>query len=87
MISDSNIKSRLDIRLRNENKENNIINDKIKKINRSKLTQRFRANIIKLKPEFEEDDDGPELFKVQPSDEIPRNKLTDQLARGLQSFV
>ncbi len=33
------------------------------------------------------DDEGPELFTAQPSDEIPRNKLTEKLARGLQFFV
>jgi len=27
------------------------------------------------------------LFTAQPSDDIPRNKLTEKLARGLQSFV
>jgi hypothetical protein len=31
--------------------------------------------------------DGPELFTAQPTDDIPRNKLTERLARGLQSYV
>jgi len=31
--------------------------------------------------------DGPELFTAIPSDDIPHNKLTEQLARGLQAFV
>jgi hypothetical protein len=33
--------------------------------------------VKKIKPDFEEDEDGPELFTAQPSDEIPRNRLTD----------
>ena len=35
----------------------------------------------------DDDDDGPELFIAQPADEIPKNKLTDRLARGLQGYV
>ena len=35
----------------------------------------------------DDDDDKPELFTVRPSDEIPRNKLTENLARGLQAYV
>jgi len=30
-----------------------------------------------------DDDDAPELFVANPSDDIPRNKLTEQLTRGL----
>jgi len=33
--------------------------------------------VKKIKLDFEEDEDGPELFTAQPSDEIPRNRLTD----------
>ena len=40
-----------------------------------------------LEPESEDDMNGPELFTAQPSDDIPRNKLTERLARGLQSYV
>jgi hypothetical protein len=40
-----------------------------------------------LDPVGDPNDDGPELFTAQPSDDIPRNKLTEKLARGLQSFV
>ena len=47
------------------------------KINKSIVPLRIRANVKRMKPEFEDDDDGPELFTAQPSDEIPRNKLTD----------
>lgn len=35
----------------------------------------------------EGESDGPELFTAIPSDDIPHNKLTEQLARGLQAFV
>lgn len=46
-------------------------------------TQRVKI----LDPVSDPDDEGPELFTAQPSDDIPRNKLTEKLARGLQSFV
>ena len=35
----------------------------------------------------EGESDGPELFTAIPSDDIPNNKLTEQLARGLQAYV
>lgn len=40
-----------------------------------------------LEPSADDNIDGPELFTAQPSDDIPRNKLTERLARGLQSYV
>lgn len=40
-----------------------------------------------MEPPSDEDNTGPELFTAQPSDEIPRNKLTERLARGLQAYV
>ena len=30
---------------------------------------------------------GPELITAQPSEEIPRNKLTEKYARGLQAYI
>jgi hypothetical protein len=33
------------------------------------------------------DEDKEEAFTVNPADDIPRNKLVDKLARGLQSFI
>lgn len=40
-------------------------------------------NIKVLKAAEAEDHDKPEQFKATPSDDIPRNKLTECLARGL----
>ena len=40
-----------------------------------------------LKAIDDADNEGPELFTAMPSDDIPHNKLTEQLARGLQSYV
>ena len=34
----------------------------VKIINRSIIPKRLRANYKKIKPDFEEDDEGPELF-------------------------
>jgi hypothetical protein len=36
-----------------------------------------------LEKEDDSDYDGPELFTANPTDDIPRNKLTEQLTRGL----
>ena len=38
-------------------------------------------------PGSDDEDDGPELFIAQPTDDIPRNKLVEKLARGLQAYV
>ena len=35
----------------------------------------------------EEKFEGPDLFIAKPSDDIPRNKLTESLSRGLQAHV
>ena len=40
-----------------------------------------------ISPSSDEDDEGPELFIAQPTDDIPRNKLVEKLARGLQAYV
>ena len=40
-----------------------------------------------IDPDSDEDIDGPELFIAHPTDEIPRNKLVEKLARGLQAYV
>lgn len=48
---------------------------------------RIRPTIRVLTPPSDNDDDKPELFAARPSEEIPRNKLTENLARGLQAFV
>lgn len=36
-----------------------------------------------IDPGSDDEDDGPELFIANPSDDIPRNKLVEKLARGL----
>ena len=54
-----------------------------RKLNKSRVNQ----NIKMMDPPSEEDDDGPELFVAQPTDDIPRNKLVEKLARGLQAYV
>lgn len=40
-----------------------------------------------LEKEEDSDDDGHQLFIANPTDDIPRNKLTEQLTRGLQAYV
>jgi hypothetical protein len=40
-----------------------------------------------ISPDSDEDEEGPELFIAQPTDDIPRNKLVEKLARGLQAYV
>ena len=40
-----------------------------------------------IEPSSDEGDEGPELFIAQPTDDIPRNKLVERLARGLQAYV
>lgn len=44
---------------------------------------RKKPNTVLVSVAQDDDDDGPELFIAQPADEIPKNKLTDRLARGL----
>jgi N-acetylneuraminic acid mutarotase len=55
----------------------------VRKLGNTRQTQKIKV----LSPVSDSDDDAPELFTAQPSDDIPRNKLTEKLARGLQSFV
>ena len=50
-----------------------------RKLGRSRIQPRVRL----MSAPSDDDDDKPELFTVRPSDEIPRNKLTESLARGL----
>jgi len=49
--------------------------------------KRQQPNLKMMKKHDDNDSDGPELFTAIPSDDIPHNKLTEQLARGLQSYV
>mmetsp|Transcript_42735 Transcript_42735/g.65637 ORF Transcript_42735/g.65637 Transcript_42735/m.65637 type:complete len:142 (+) Transcript_42735:1232-1657(+) len=59
----------------------NAIND------RSLNRNRAKHNIRVIDPQSDEDEHGPELFIAQPTDDIPRNKLVEKLARGLQAYV
>ena len=66
--------------------EHNLYNA-LNNLNVRKINRRAQVNVKILEPMDDGDDEGPELFTAQPSDEIPRNKLTEKLARGLQFFV
>lgn len=58
------------------------------KINERRLQQfRMQPRFKKLEDQSDSESDGPELFTANPSDDIPNNKLTEQLARGLQAYV
>ena len=46
-------------------------------------TRRPQMKIKVLQPGESFDHDKPQQFKATPSDDIPRNKLTERLARGL----
>ena len=48
---------------------------------------RQQPNIKIIMPQEEEDEQGPDEFIAKPSDDIPRNNLTDCLTRGLQSLI
>jgi hypothetical protein len=63
------------------------------KLKDQQLTQGFkmiqRRATVTHKIIFSQDAeaDGPEPFIAKPTDDIPRNKLVDKLARGLQAYV
>jgi len=63
------------------------ISETIKTLNERKLDQRAQHQYKVIDPQSDTDDDGPELFIAQPTDDIPRNKLVEKLARGLQAYV
>ena len=63
------------------------MSDTIKTLNERKLDQRAQHLYKVIDPQSDTDDDGPELFIAQPTDDIPRNKLVEKLARGLQAYV
>lgn len=67
-----------------ELKLNNIYN---KMSSRRLGTRRQEPKIKMLESLSDGESDGPELFTAIPSDDIPHNKLTEQLARGLQAYV
>ena len=51
-----------------------------------KFSQRAKPKFVFIQPESS-DDDGSGQFTANPSEDIPRNKLTEKLARGLQTYV
>ena len=59
------------------------MSETIKTLNERSLANRAQHNYKVIDPEDDSDDDGPELFIAQPTDDIPRNKLVEKLARGL----
>ena len=62
--------------------------DALSKVNNRKLDRsRQQPNLKIMEAVGNDDDDAPELFVANPSDDIPRNKLTEQLTRGLQAYV
>jgi hypothetical protein len=48
--------------------------------------QRAKPKVMFIEPDSSEDETGG-AFTANPADDIPRNKLTEKLARGLQSYV
>lgn len=50
------------------------------------MHKRPAMKILHVEPEVEEDDNAG-AFIATPADDIPRNKLTEKLTRGIQSFV
>ena len=74
------------ILLANDSKE--FFEHTVKEINARKLKKSRAMPTIKVvDPASDDEDDGPELFIAQPTDDIPRNKLVEKLARGLQAYV
>lgn len=48
--------------------------------------ERARPRFVYIEPDSSEDEQGGN-FTANPAEDIPRNKLTEKLARGLQSYV
>ena len=60
----------------------------ISQINQKKLAKNRQKHNLKILGDLNEgSDDGPELFIAQPSDDIPKNALTEKLTKGLQAHV
>jgi hypothetical protein len=49
-------------------------------------TDRARPKFIYIEPESSDDEAGG-AFTANPAEDIPRNKLTEKLARGIQTYV
>ena len=66
----------------------NSVNRVTKHLNERPLKSlRIRPIVKVIEPASDDEDGGPELFIAQPTDDIPRNKLIERLARGLQAYV
>ena len=64
------------------------LNNAFKKLSARKIDYKRQQPKFKMLESLSEGgDDRPELFTAIPSDDIPHNKLTEQLARGLQAYV
>lgn len=50
------------------------------------FSERPKHKFVYVEPDST-DDEGSENFTSNPSEDIPRNKLTEKLARGLQTYV
>jgi hypothetical protein len=49
-------------------------------------SKRPKQRVLFIEPESSDDETGG-AFTANPAEDIPRNKLTEKLARGLQSYV
>ena len=65
-----------------------VFKTKVDQINSRKLKRDRVKSIYKVvEPGSSDEENGPELFIAQPTDDIPRNKLVEKLARGLQAYI
>ena len=48
--------------------------------------ERARPKFVFIDPETS-DEEGAGTFTANPAEDIPRNKLTEKLARGIQTYV
>jgi hypothetical protein len=59
---------------------------KLRQLRMMQSGDRAQPKLLYIEPEESEDETGG-AFTANPADDIPRNKLTEKLARGIQSFV
>lgn len=52
----------------------------------TKNADRARPKFVFIDPETS-DEEGAGTFTANPAEDIPRNKLTEKLARGIQTYV
>ena len=51
-----------------------------------KHANRAKPKFVFIEPETS-DEEGSGAFTANPAEDIPRNKLTEKLARGIQTYV